>query len=238
MSIHIILQGKGGVGKSWVAVLYAQYLYDSGVELYCADTDPVNDTFSRYKAINAERINVLNENQEINSRAFDALIEKLITHKGCAVVDNGAATFIPMAAYLAENRVVELLQEMGKKVYIHTVLTGGQAMDDTVNGLIALLDSQPAEIVVWENEFFGNVERDGKRFVDLELYEANKNRIKGVINIQRRNPATFGTDIELMVSNKMTFAEALASEKFSLMPRQRLATVRQEIYQQLEAAGL
>jgi hypothetical protein len=237
MNIHFILQGKGGVGKSLVASLLAQYLIDSGSELYCADTDPVNDTFSRYKSINAERINVLNENQEVDSRVFDSLIEKLITHDGCAVVDNGASTFIPMAAYLADNGVVELLQDMGKKVYIHTVLTGGQAMDDTVNGLIALLNSQPAEVVVWENEFFGEVERDGKRFVDLKLYETNKARIKGIINIKRRNPSTFGKDIELMVSKKMTFADTMASEKFSLMPRQRLATVRKEIFQQLTAIG-
>ncbi|WP_293937694.1 conjugal transfer protein TraL [Iodobacter sp.] len=238
MNIHFILQGKGGVGKSLVASLLAQYLTDSGSALFCADTDPVNDTFSRYKSINAERINVLNENQEVDSRVFDSLIEKLITHEGCAVVDNGASTFIPMAAYLADNGVVELLQDMGKTVYIHTVLTGGQAMDDTVNGLIALLNSQPAQVVVWENEFFGEVERDGKKFVDLKLYTANKARIKGIINIKRRNPSTFGKDIELMVSNKLTFADALASEQFSLMPRQRLATVRKEIYQQLEAAGL
>lgn len=238
MAIHFILQGKGGVGKSLIAALLAQYLTDSGSELFSADTDPVNNTFSRYKSINAELVNVLNENQDVDSRAFDALIEKLITHEGCAVVDNGASTFIPMAAYLADNGVVELLKESGKTVYIHTVLTGGQAMDDTVNGLIALLNSQSAQVVVWENEFYGEVERDGKRFVDLKLYEANKARIKGIINIKRRNPSTFGKDIELMVSNKLTFADALASEKFSLMPRQRLATVRKEIYQQLEAAGL
>lgn len=238
MSIHIVLQGKGGVGKSLVAALLAQYLASSGTKLFCADTDPVNNTFSRYQSIGAKSIHVLNSDQEIDARIFDALIEELIEHDGDAVIDNGASTFIPLAAYLSENGVIDLLRSYGKTVYIHTVLTGGQAMDDTLSGLVALLRSQPAEILVWENEFFGLVERDEKRFIDLDLYQSNKKRIKGIINIKRRSQSTFGRDIELMVSNKLTFNDAMTSSLFSLMPRQRLMTIKKEIFDQLITAGI
>ena len=47
--IHFILQGKGGVGKSFIASLLAQYLRDrKNGQVVCFDTDPVNPTLSRY----------------------------------------------------------------------------------------------------------------------------------------------------------------------------------------------
>ena len=237
-AIHFILQGKGGVGKSHIAVNLAQFLYERTDKVFCADTDPVNATFSLYQSIPVKRINVLNRDMEIDSRVFDSLIEQLIEHDGPAVIDNGASTFIPLSAYLAENGVIDMLNEMGKTVYIHTVLTGGQAMDDTMNGLVALLRNQPAQIVVWENEYFGEVSKNGKRFIDTQIYAENKHRIKAIINLRQRTQSTFGKDIEVMTSNKLTFNDLPASGLFTAMPLQRLATVRRDIFQQLEAASL
>jgi len=235
-AIHIILQGKGGVGKSLVAALIAQFLKaDGGAanNVFCADTDPVNDTFARYDAFGAKRIKILNSNQNIDSRVFDGLIEKLLEHDGDAVIDNGASTFIPLSAYLVENDVIDLLQSAGRVVYIHTVLTGGQAMDDTMAGLHSLLTSQNAPVVVWENEFFGPVAKDGKTFMDTKMFRENEARIAGIVKIHQRNPDTFGKDVELMVSNKLTFGETMTSPLFTMMPRQRLKTVQRSIYDQL-----
>lgn len=239
-AIHLVLQGKGGVGKSLVAALLAQYLASlkPAASLLCADTDPVNDTFARYGAFGAQRIKILNADKNIDARAFDGLIETVLAHEGDCVIDNGASTFIPLSAYLKENSVVELLQEAGKKVYIHTVLTGGQAMDDTLTGLNALLTTQAAPVVVWENEFFGEVARDAKRFTDSKLYEKNKARIAGIVTLHKRNQDTFGKDMELLVSNKLTFDEAMASPVFSLMPRQRLKIIQKSVFEQLGALAL
>ena len=48
--VHLTLQGKGGVGKSYVASLIAQHRMDKGMPVSCIDTDPVNSTFCQYKA--------------------------------------------------------------------------------------------------------------------------------------------------------------------------------------------
>jgi len=237
-SIHFILQGKGGVGKSLVAALLAQYLKKQDAALFCADTDPVNDTFARYAAFGAKRVEILNADKNINPREFDSLIEQLLEHEGNAVVDNGASTFVPLSAYLVENGVIEMLQDAGKTVYIHTVLTGGQALEDTMMGLQALLNSQSAPIVVWENEFFGEVAKDGKRFEQSKLYEKNRERIKGLITVHKRNQDTFGKDMEVLVSNKLTFDEAMTSNLFTIMPRQRLKTMQKSIFDQLDSVAL
>ena len=57
--VHFVVQSKGGVGKSFVAMLLAQYLQDrSDDKLYCFDTDPDNQTFAAYQALKPEFINI------------------------------------------------------------------------------------------------------------------------------------------------------------------------------------
>jgi cellulose biosynthesis protein BcsQ len=236
-SVHFVLQGKGGVGKSLIAALLAQYFDAKTDDIFCADTDSVNDTFARYKAFNADKINILNTDKNIDARVFDGLIEKILGHQGVSIIDNGASTFVPLSAYMKENGVIELLRESGKEVYIHTVLTGGQAMEDTMIGLNALLLTQPAPIVVWENEFFGEVAKDGKRFLASSMYEKNRHRIKGIVTIHKRNSDTFGKDLEMMIKEKMTFEEALSSHLFTVMPRQRLKMIKTSLFDQITAVG-
>ena len=66
-AIHLTLQGKGGVGKSLVASILAQYLRDKGKDVRCIDTDPVNRTFAQYAALGADRLNLRDEHNRIES---------------------------------------------------------------------------------------------------------------------------------------------------------------------------
>ncbi|SDP78768.1 nucleotide-binding protein [Desulforhopalus singaporensis] len=113
-TIHLILQGKGGVGKSFVSSLLAQYLIDREEKVACFDTDPVNATFSAYKSLQVHKLDIL-EDENINSRLFDSLIEQLLQlpDDSSAIIDNGAASFIPLASYISENMVPDLIRESG-----------------------------------------------------------------------------------------------------------------------------
>lgn len=234
-AIHIVLQGKGGVGKSFAASMLAQYLMSKSDNVYCADADPVNHTFHDYSMLNAGVIHLLNKNDQIDSGKFDVLIETMLEHSGPSVVDTGSSTFIPLSAYLVENNVFGILQEAGKTVYIHTVLTGGQALDETIRGLHQMITNQTASVVVWENDYFGEVEKNGKKFVETPLYLKNTDRIKGIVKIHNRNPDTFGKDLQLLLANKMTFDESLTSDKFRTMARSRLNTIKKSIFDQLDS---
>jgi CO dehydrogenase nickel-insertion accessory protein CooC1 len=70
--IHMILQGKGGVGKSFISSTLAQHKFAKGGNPLCIDTDPVNATFYGFKKLNVKQINVMN-NDEIDPRKFDDL---------------------------------------------------------------------------------------------------------------------------------------------------------------------
>ena len=99
-AIHLTLQGKGGVGKSLVAAVLAQYLRQDGRDVRCIDTDPVNRTFAQYAALAADRLNLRDEHNRIEQRAFDALMERFLTEEAATfVVDNGASTFLPLWQY-------------------------------------------------------------------------------------------------------------------------------------------
>ena len=235
-TIHLTLQGKGGVGKSLVAAILAQYLAQRDLKVQCIDTDPLNRTFAQYNALGADRIQVRDEHNRIDQRSFDGLLERFLTERGATfVVDNGASTFLPLWHYLLENRALEYLQENHCKVYVHTVITGGQALLDTLNGFRELAAStNQRNMVVWVNEFFGRVEAQGKRFSEMTAFLESRDKICGTVFIPKRNQDTFGRDIEDMIARKWTFQEAIVAPDFQLLAKQRLTIVRRELFEQLE----
>ena len=240
--VHLILQGKGGVGKSLIAALIIQYLaglqeVEGGSRVLVVDTDPVNRTISRYTQFDAVKLELMNDAQTIDTRRFDKLIELIIDHDGPTVVDNGASTFVPLMAYLAENKVVDVLIAQGLDVVIHVPITGGQAIDDTLSGFDYVVKVLAAPVVVWKNEFFGEITRDGLQFEQTKIYQSAAHRVLGIISLHKRTEDTYGVDIGSMIARHLTFDEAIDSTRhFDFMPRNRLHEVRSDVYGQL--AGL
>lgn len=232
--VHITLQGKGGVGKSFISALLVQYLRGIGVDVTPVDTDPVNATLAGYKAFNTQRLELMVEGSLVE-RNFDGLIEQVVEQAGSFVIDNGASSFIPLSYYIKENDVFSIIGENEKQVVIHTVVTGGQAMGDTLAGLSTILQQMPSNVrlIVWLNEFFGDISADGKEFEDMKVFVNNKDRIHGIVRIARQTGSTFGEDVKLMLDRKMTFEEVNNSNDFKLMSKSRLAKVKTAIFQQL-----
>jgi len=235
--VDFILQGKGGVGKSLIACMIAQYLKGKYSDVKCLDTDPVNQTFSNYRDLGAEYVPIL-VGSKIDERKFDSMMEQILTGTGHFVIDNGASTFIPLTSYMAENNVVEMLEEAGYEVFFHTVVTGGQAIIDTLSGFKALAElTNSKNIIVWLNEYFGNVEHSGKNFLEMKAYKELEDRVRGIVVLHKRNPDTFGKDFDEMTSRKLVFSQAIADPAFSLMAKQRLKTVQKDIFAQIEKIG-
>jgi hypothetical protein len=91
-TVHLSLQGKGGVGQSLVA---SQYFMSKDRVLHAVDADPVNQTLAQYEALVVERLNLV-KNGNVDQRAFDILMGRMLTEPGTFVVDTGASTFIPL----------------------------------------------------------------------------------------------------------------------------------------------
>ena len=237
-TVHLSLQGKGGVGKSLVASLLSQYFVSKDRALHAVDADPVNQTLAQYEGLVAERLNLL-KNGNVDQRAFDILMERMLTEPGTFVVDTGASTFIPLWNYLLENKALDFLRGRRREVFVHTVVTGGQSLADTLSGLNQLAETTAhRNLVVWLNEYFGEVRQHGSCFLDMAVYKTHREKIHGVVAIARRNSDTFGKDVEEMISRKLTFDEAVNGADFTIMAKQRLRVIQRDLFEQLDAIGL
>lgn len=235
--IHMVLQGKGGVGKSFIAATLAQYKASKGQKPLCIDTDPVNATFAGYKALGVKRLQIM-EGDEINPRNFDTLVELVAPSKDDVIIDNGASSFVPLSHYLISNQVPALLADMGHELVVHTVITGGQALLDTVSGFSQLVSQFPTEaiFVVWLNPYWGPIEHEGKGFDQLKAYTANKARVSAIVSIPALKEETYGRDLSDMLQERLTFDEALAMSSLTIMTRQRLKIVKGQLFGQLDNA--
>jgi hypothetical protein len=234
-SAHFILQGKGGVGKSLVASLVAQYLADQGRLEGCFDTDPVNGSLQTIPALKAKAVELLAGDQ-LNVKGVDRLVESIVSAKSDIVVDNGAASFLPLSRYLVENDIPTVLSEHGASMVLHTVVTGGGNGLDTLKGLDALVGHfvPGAAIVVWVNEFFGPARFDGTDFEDTNVYKEHASKLRGMVYLRKLDPVMFAPNLAAMLERHMTFAEAAASDDFMLMEKSRLFRVKTDIWKQLE----
>jgi hypothetical protein len=233
--IHLVLQCKGGVGKSFISSVLAQYKAAKGEAPFCVDTDPFNATFSGYAALKVKRIDLM-EGNEINTGRFDELIEWISTLETDAVIDNGAASFAPLSAYLIKYGVVDLIASLGHELVIHTVITGGQALGDTLSGFKNLVEhfGKSVQFVVWLNPYWGKIELDGKTFEEMALFKSNRDKIAGLIKIPSYD-TLFSQDLKNILTAKKTFAESLEDATLWVIVRHRIKRIRDELFGLLEA---
>ena len=133
---HCILQTKGGIGKSVAAAWLSQYLLNQGRAVLTIECDQSNRTLSRYERLQTERLDLLDKDEQIDRRRFDALMERLVEdHEPIIVMDNGQASFVPLTRYLVECDALSLLEQAGRRSFVHCVVTGGQLGPSTLSGL-------------------------------------------------------------------------------------------------------
>ena len=233
-AFHCVLQTKGGVGKSLVSSWFAQYLASLGTPPLAFECDPANDTLTRYRGLRAARIDLLDDEDQIDRGLFDAVLEILIDDKEPIVLmDNGQAAFLPLARYLVECDAIEMMRKHGRATLIHSVVTGGQSGVSTLQGLSAVLEQvdESCPIVVWQNEFFGPVDA---KVLDT-LIEPHRDRLVGPIRLPEQSKP-FEDNVRHMLQRFLTFEEAIASADFRVMQKQRLAMVRRQLFEEIAHA--
>ncbi len=239
--IHFILQGKGGVGKSMISSLLYQGISELGHNVIAYDTDPVNATFASYKEFNVNRLDLLGEDKNIDTRKFDELLEALAEadDNSHIIIDNGASSFIALGTYIKENDMIEALSDLGHTVCFHTVITGGQAIGDTLEGFTQLASNFPTSpLYVWLNPFFGAIEMDGKGFTDFKCYQEFENNITAMIELPIGNKALIGKDLEQLFAKKQSFNMAINGGFTHIAVRSRLKKYWNTVLQYIQEANI
>ena len=172
-TVHFILQGKGGIGKSVVASWLAEFLIERGQPVRCIDGDPVNRSLSQHKAFSVEKLDLVNQDGVLQRTRYDSIVERFAKDDAVFVVDNGATVFLPLWTYIVETDMFAVLRQAGRQVYVHVPISGGEMLNDTLLGFKTLAESAPERnLVPWVNEYFGPVARDGthdvQRLLEIE----------------------------------------------------------------------
>ena len=235
--VHAVMQGKGGVGKTYIASLIAQYLTEHGEPVICLDTDMVNASFRDLKALKVEPVDLFKPgSDEIDVNAMDGMVERFVTEDSNFVVDNGATSFVPLSRYFVQDGIADTIEAAGRKLVIHAVIAGGQELLQTGKGFDSIATQFPAsaDIVLWLNGHHGEVMGgDGADFETTPLYQKHRDRVLGIVRLARLHQQTFGSNVLDMLARGLTYAEADQSPEFYTVAKQRLRQVKRPIFDQL-----
>jgi hypothetical protein len=224
-NIHLIGGEKGGVGKSLVARLVAQYFIDHSIPFLGFDSDRSHGALLRFYAGYASPVVV----DQYDS--LDAIVETATEQPERRIlVDLAAQTQQSVTNWMDESQLLELAPELGLHIrYWHVMDTG----KDSVDLLHRLLDryEQRLNYVIVQNQLrgeeFGILRQSGQ----LE-------RARGwgaeVITVKRLQEATV-TKID---ANSSSFWAASQSDEKSgarlgLLERQRLRNWLKSAYSEI-----
>jgi hypothetical protein len=140
---------------------------------------------------------------------------------------------------MVESGVMSVLREANRRLVIHTVIIGGQALADTLAGFESLAGScESRSLIVRVSEFFGPVEYEGTKFSQMPVSRTQRQGSRNCSHIPRFSPDTFGRDLEDMIARKLTFGEIAWARGFTLMSKQRLRMIQRELFEQLDTLNL
>lgn len=237
--IHFVIQGKGGCGKSLLALILGMYFkIHKRKECDFYDIDQVNTTFTQYENLEVQHLRITEADNinEINPRLLDDVVQKIIDSKAeVVVVDTGSNTFLNLLNYLVQNQIFDIFYGMDFPVYIHTVIVGSGDYNDTLNGAKAIIENLSIPVIVWINEYFGPaIEKLKNSDLNSDNYE-HKESILAYMLLTKPNEKLLGQDLVLMITNRMTLLDVESSDQFSFVSRIRIKKHFADIFAKLDA---
>ena len=237
-TIHIVMQGKGGVGKSVVARLIAEYMIEKERSYAAFDADPVNQTFGALTGFGVEIVDLVKAGN-VDAARFDGLVEKAMASETEAVIiDTGAAAFLPLLRYIEDTALPELLAENGHELFFHTVVTGGPSFDDTFEGFARMSErfGDDANVIAWVNSYFGDVENEGTAFSDMKDVKdlIKREKLAGIIMIPEMSDLP-RADFSAFLKRDTPFARIKDDTDVSLMARSRLQKLSRQFFEAMDS---
>jgi len=220
--INLIINGKGGVGKSFFAVNFVQYLKDCGIAYGAIDSDHENSTLKRFHP-ESEFINL--ENRREIDRVFTAA-----ENSDLLVIDCRAASTDLFIDFFDEVNLVEVLLSPDARL---TVICPVNHEADSVEQLRILSDAlhDRCAWVVVKNEAHSDT---------FKIYDGSKTRRYLVESLNAREitmPRMYDWLVTALNEHNTPVTVALAHPGFNLLDRQRLKNWQTRFYRQLYRAA-
>jgi hypothetical protein len=228
--VHLIGGEKGGVGKSMVSRLLAQYFIDRQLPFVGLDTDRSHGALLRFYSDFASPVPI--ERYE----ALDRIIEAAVEQPGRRVlVDLAAQTDEPLMKWMDESGVTEMAGESGFVLTYWHVMDAGR---DSVDLLTRLLDRFGPRLhyILVRNPLRGDdfslLEKSGQLARALSLGAK-------VVTLKRLHDSV----VQKIDANNSSFwaarhVDGPAGAGLGLMERQRLKQWQMAAYGEFDRAGV
>jgi hypothetical protein len=222
--IHFIGGEKGGVGKSLVARVLAQYLIDHERPFLGFDTDRSHGALMRFYAGYASPVVV------DRYESLDAIVEAAAADaRRSILVDMAAQTQDALTQWMDDSGLIELSSEMGLGLTYWHVMDSGR---DSVDLLKKLLDRFGSRLnyVLVQNHIRGDnfdiLESSGEKKRALELHAR-------IINIKRLHEASM-VKIDGHSSSFWSATQSNDAHALGILERQRVKMWLKHAYGEID----
>jgi hypothetical protein len=205
--IVIVLNGKGGVGKSFFAVQFVQYLKAKGVSHVAIDTDNENSTLTRYHP-EARFIDME------DTRQLDALFSATAS-ADVVVVDGRAASTDLFLKYFKEIGLTEVLAQCETSLTLVVPINHEADSVDQLQRLVEELGSAARFVVI----------RNAAHSEKFSIYDNSEIRVhlRDTMGAQEMDmPRLQDWLVEALNRENLTVGTGSRHAAFSLLDRQRL----------------
>lgn len=222
--LNLILNGKGGVGKSFFAVNLVQFLKDNAVSFVACDTDNENSTLKRFHP----DAGFLDLGQ---ARLLDEMFRSL-ERTDLVVVDCRAASTDVFLRYFNAIDLPSVLRLLEARLTLLMPVNHEADSLDQIQRVVEDLDGK-ASFVVIRNHVHGE---------SFTLYDRSAVRVR-LLKMLGGKEITMTRMEEWLVEGlnreNLTVTSAAKHESFYLLDRQRLLTWQRMLYTEIESvAGL
>jgi cellulose biosynthesis protein BcsQ len=219
--LDLILNGKGGVGKSFFAVNFVQYLKDKGITHTAIDSDNENSTLKRFHP-DTHFLDLADR------RGLDGIFRAL-EYSNFVVVDCRAASTDLFIDFFNVIDLSAVLTAMGAALTFIMPVNHESDSVDQVQRLADQFGKKCSYVVV----------RNAAHSDSFKLFEASEVRAQLKDKLGGKEIAMSQLQDWLVVAlnqENVTVTAAVKHAAFSLLDRQRLQTWRRNLYTEIESA--
>jgi len=218
--INLVLNGKGGVGKSFFASNFIQYLKDQQMPHVAIDTDNENSTLKRFHQ-DARFVNLA------NPRELDELVAA-VEIAPLVVVDCRAASTDVFLNYFTELTIFDVLKSMGAVLTVVSPVTHDLDSVEQIRIIAKTFDNRCRYLVVKNHALT-------EHFAIYDASNTRKRLLNELAAKEMEMPKLHDWLVAVLHQVNLPVGPAIQHQKFSIMDRQRLRNWQRQFHEQINA---
>jgi hypothetical protein len=217
---NAVINGKGGVGKSFFAVNFVQYLKDNGIAHTAVDTDNENSTLKRF---HSEALFLdIEDPTEIDS-VFGALDKADLV-----VMDCRAASTDIFLDYFEEVRIFDLLKSFNASLNLIMPVNHETDSLEQIRNISDRLNHNARYLIVKNEALSG-------RFANYESSTTRTRLLDELAAKEITMPKLYDWLVADLNRHDLTISAAIKNPAFDFFNRQRLQNWQHGFYDELES---